>query len=361
MSFNSDARGSNRLQNAKNLKQLAEALGLSQTTVSRALNGYPEVKEATRLRVRETARRLNYSPNARAQGLATGRAMAIGHVIPVWSEHEMTNPIFGDFVAGASSCYSKHGYDMVLTRIEVDDEENAYRQLVFSGRIDGIIVQGPRLRDSRISLLKSLGVPFVVHGRSSGIEDNYNWVDVNNKRSFKRATELLLDLGHRRIALLNGLEYLDFALRRRDGYMEALSERGIEPDLELMRSAEMTEHFGHRETRAMLQGTDPPTAVLASSKLSAMGVRRAIEERGLTMGHDVSVVTHDDVISYLADTDDVPVFTATRSSVRDAGRLVAEMLMTIVKKPDVRPRNALLETELVVGQSTGPCLSRRLG
>ena len=83
-----------------NLKELSEILGLSQTTVSRALNGYPEVSEATRLRVQQIARENNYSPNARARGLATGRASAIGHVIPIGLRHEMVNPIFGDFISG---------------------------------------------------------------------------------------------------------------------------------------------------------------------------------------------------------------------------------------------------------------------
>ena len=84
-----------------NLKELARTLGLSQTTVSRALNGYPEVAEATRRRVLRAAREHNYLPNARAKGLATGRAMAVGHVIPVSSRHEIVNPIFADFIAGA--------------------------------------------------------------------------------------------------------------------------------------------------------------------------------------------------------------------------------------------------------------------
>ena len=81
------------------LKELARILGLSQTTVSRALNGYPEVSEATRARVAEAARRHNYRPNVRARALATGRAMTIGHVLPVSTRHEMVNPVFADFIA----------------------------------------------------------------------------------------------------------------------------------------------------------------------------------------------------------------------------------------------------------------------
>jgi LacI family transcriptional regulator len=84
-----------------NLRELAESLGLSQTTVSRALNGYPEVREETRARVLAAARAANYTPNSRARRLATGRAMTIGHVIPLAGKTEMVNPIFADFLAGA--------------------------------------------------------------------------------------------------------------------------------------------------------------------------------------------------------------------------------------------------------------------
>ena len=101
-----------------NLKELSRELGLSPTTVSRALNGYPEVSEATRRRVVEAAGRLNYRPNMRARSLATGRAMAIGHVIPLSSRHEMMNPIFADFIAGAGEIYARNGYDMLLSIVQ---------------------------------------------------------------------------------------------------------------------------------------------------------------------------------------------------------------------------------------------------
>merc|ERR1711991_1196685 len=103
------------------------------------------------------------------------------------------------------------------------------------GSVDGLVLQGPQVNDARIGILRELGMPFVVHGRSSGVSDPYSWIDVNNKRSFQRATEFLLDLGHRRIALINGLESMDFAQRRRDGYLVALHERGIPTDPDLMR------------------------------------------------------------------------------------------------------------------------------
>lgn len=337
-----------------NLKQLAQKLGLSPTTVSRALNGYPEVNEATRERVLAAAKRHNYRPNTRAIRLATGRAMAIGHVIPVTSKHEMVNPVFADFIAGAGETYSRNGYDMVLSVGPDDDDERLYRDLHARGTVDGFIVHAPRLNDPRIALLSEIGLPFVVHGRATGSALPYSWVDVNNRRAFQRATEFLLDLGHRRVALINGLEFMDFAIRRRTGYLDALASRGIEPEARLMSAEEMTEMRGYRAAAAMLDAPEPPTAFLVASMISGLGVRRATEERGLKLGRDISVIIHDDELSYLRNGEDVPIYTATRSSVREAGRQAAEMLLDIIARPESAPQQRLLEAELIIGQSTGP-------
>ncbi len=336
------------------LKELSAALGLSPTTVSRALNGYPDVAEDTRARVVEAARLYNYRPDARARSLATGAARTIGHVIPMSTKHEMVNPVFADFIAGAGETYSRAGYDMLLSVVGDDDEARAYRDLASTRRVDGIIVHAPRTADPRVPLLRDLGLPFVVHGRVSQDDARYSWLDVNNRRAFYRATEFLADLGHRRIALVNGLEFMDFAIRRRTGYLAALADRKIAPDLRLMTSHEMTEVNGYRAARAMLARNAAPTAFLVSSVISALGVRRAIEERGLALGRDVSVVAHDDELGYFSAPDSVPVFTATRSSVREAGRLAAEMLLDLIARPDSPPRQRLLEAVLVLGQSTGP-------
>lgn len=335
------------------LKELATTLGLSPTTVSRALNGYPEVNTKTRERVMSAARAANYHPNTRAKSLATGQSRTIGHVIPVSTSHEIVNPVFADFIAGAGETYSNAGYDMVLSVVSDAEEENTYRNLVARGTVDGLMVHGPHLKDDRIRLLHELGLPFMVHGRSTDIVTPYSWLDINNRRSFRRATEFLIDLGHTRIALVNGLERMDFATRRRTGYLDALTAAGISPDADLMRSAEMTEPYGHQAGRDLLQLPDPPTAFLASSMIVAYGLRRALTEAGLRLGRDVSVITHDDDLSYMPNGLDVPQFTATCSSVRVAGRKAAEMLLALVNDPQLGPLTHLMETRLVLGDSTG--------
>jgi LacI family transcriptional regulator len=337
-----------------NLKELATKLGLSPTTVSRALNGYPEVSKATRERVAAAALRHNYSPNTRAIRLATGRALAVGHVIPIATRHEIMNPVFADFIAGAGETYSRSGYDMLLSVIPDDEEDRTYRMLKSRGSVDGVIVHAPRMNDPRIAMLNEIGLPFVVHGRATGSGSSYSWLDVNNRRAFLRATEFLLDLGHTRIGLVNGLEFMDFAIRRRNGYLEALAARGMTPDAKLMFSDEMTEIAGFGAARAMLNAPNPPTAFLVASMISGLGVRRAIEGAGLVLGRDVSVIIHDDELSYMRNGADVPIFTATRSSVREAGRLAAEMLLDIIANPGSAPKERLLEAELIIGQSTGP-------
>lgn len=338
-----------------NLKELSAILNLSQTTVSRALNGYPEVSEATRDRVGKAAREHNYLPNTRARGLATGRTHAVGHVIPLSTKHEVVNPVFTDFIAGASEIYAQENYDMHLSIVPDTDEESAYRKIASKGSVDGVIVHGPVENDPRIKLLQSIGMPFVVHGRSNAdVDQDYAWVDMNNKRAFERATKFLLDLGHEKIVLLNGLEGMDFAMRRRAGYEAALESAGVTADPSLCRSDEMTEDFGYEQTLALMAQDNAPTAILASSIIIGIGVRRACSELGLTLGKELSLIIHDDELSYFRNGGAVPQYTATRSSVRKAGFTCAELLMEQIASPDTPKRHVLMEAELIIGNTTGP-------
>lgn len=340
-----------------NLKELSERLGLSPTTVSRALGGYPEVNAETRQRVAEAAEKFNYQPNKRARALATGRSFNIGHVLSSSNKDQLVNPIFGDFVAGVTETSGALGYSLSLTVTDSGNEEAVYRKLKSEGAVDGIVLQAPLMDDRRIALLLNIGLPFVVHGRSTDETAPYAWVDVNNKRAFARATTFLLDLGHTQIGLVNGDEVMDFAHRRRAGYADTLGVRGIAVSPDYMSSGEMTEANGYQAVKRMLSLPVPPTAFLMSSVISAIGARRAVQEAGLTLGQEVSLIAYDDDLSYLSNRQDVPLFTAVRSSVREAGRQIAQILVDQIARPDGPPQTALLEAELVVGSSTGPLVS----
>lgn len=336
------------------LKKLSEELGLSQTTVSRALNGYPEVNEATRTRVQQAAARSNYRPNQRAVSLATGRAMMVGHVIPTTSRNDVVNPIFGEFIAGASQTYNEHGYELALTVTSRDDEEKIYRNLASKRAVDGFMVHYPLCDDERVNLLNDIGIPFLVHGQVAQCKEQYSWIDFNNQSAFRQATDLLLDLGHRRIALINGEDTATYAWHRKLGYREALDEAGISPDESIVFSSVLTETYGYKTTRALIESGNMPTALLVSSYIVALGVRRALGEAGLRIRDDVSVIIHDDDLSYFDNGGSFPQFTSTRSSVREAGVLGAQMLLDLIANPASGPKTCLLEAHLAVGSSTGP-------
>lgn len=339
-----------------NLKELAEKLDLSTTTVSRALGGYSEVNEQTRERVVAAARKYNYQPNSRAKYLATGRAMAVAEVIPLSSRSAIVNPIYADFMVGAGEVFSRNGYDITLSIVADEGEDDTYRALASQRPADGVILHGPRLDDHRIRLLNDLGLPFVVHGRAGPdhAPDSYSWIDVNNYDSFLRATNVLLDLGHRRIALVNGDETLNFAVRRRAGFVDALAARGLSPDPALMLSGEMTLGLGYQAARHLLSRPERPSAILSSSIMLALGIERAAVEAGLTLGRDLSLVTFDDRLSYADNGGDSPYFTAVGSSVREAGAKTATLLLKRIDDPQAPHESTRLESRIVIGRSTGP-------
>ncbi|MEL6968326.1 MAG: substrate-binding domain-containing protein [Pseudomonadota bacterium] len=352
-----------------NLKELSAQLGLSQTTVSRALNGFPEVSEKTRKRVEAAARAAKYRPSPSAAHLATGKTRVIGHVIPT-TQHRMINPHFSDFLAGASEAYAEAGYDMLLRAAEVENEAAVYEDFVERKRVGAVVVHGPKLGDHRIELLKSLRMPFIVHGRTGEEDGSYPWLDVNNHGAFETATDYLIGLGHRRIALINGLDEMTFAAQRKEGYYHALERAGLEPDPAIMFSADMVEPYGYEATLEVLAAPRKPTAILCASVLCAMGSVRALSEKGLRPGQDISVMTFDDVLSFLQPTGHGPVnsdfmgsafsgsaFTSMRSSIYDAGRRVGEILINSIEGTTNIIEQEEWTAELIEGRTTGPATS----
>jgi len=336
-----------------NLKQLAEHLGLSQTTVSRALNGYPEVGAETRRRVNEAARKMGYRPNPYAMRLATGRTNAIGHVLP--SDRMLPiDPHFSDFIAGAGDVYSAAGFDVMLHVGGPEAEEAVYRRYAHTGAVDAVVVMGPRLKDWRIDLLTSLDLPFIVHGRVGDEETGYAWMDIDNRSAFHTAGQHLTSLGHRRIGLINGPETMTFATHRRQGYEQALREGGVGLNAEFMASGQMTEENGYREAKRILSLPQRPTALMLSSMLLVSGVIRACYELDLVIGKDVSIIAHDDGLPFLNAEGLVPKLSTVRSSIREAGGRVAELLVGMINDPEAPLPHELWSVDLIVRGSTGP-------
>ena len=182
------------------LKKIADELGLSLTTVSRALNGYPEVAEPTRVAVQQAAARLHYQPDSRARGLALGRANAVGIVFPIrpdamdWQCLEVANAM--------SERFAQAGLDLLIISATPQDELSAYRRAIAGRRVDAFVVPHTRVDDERLALLHASGTPFVAYGRSASFEPTYAYFDFDDEAGARIAAERLIGFGHRAIGYI---------------------------------------------------------------------------------------------------------------------------------------------------------------
>lgn len=335
------------------LKDLATHLGLSPATVSRALNGFPEVGAKTRARVLEASEQLSYKANSSARKLATGRSDMVG-IIFRSARNLLVDPHFVDFLAGLSSGLADSAIDLVLHTAPPGEQLAHYQRFVSSGDVDGMIVSAPEVDDPRIEMLMEKGFPFVVHGRT--VDDPpYAFYDIDNDSAFAAATELLANLGHKRIALLNGTKTMAFANAREDAFNRVMGARGTHVPARFISHGDMSEDQGYLHAAAMLAGQygTPPSAFLCSSTLQALGVMRAASAAGLTVGKDISIIAHDDVLPHLRSEHFNTPLTVTRSPIRDAGSALSHMIIALIGGSAPKSLQHIAPVDLIVRGSTG--------
>ncbi len=330
-----------------NLKQLSQMLSLSQTTVSRALNGYPEVNEETRRRVVDAAKRHGYRPNPSARRLATGKAGMIGYVMPTGDSVDI-DPHFVEFLSGLGDYARTHDFDLALSPTLVDEEETTYRRVVANKQVDAVYVSAPRPADRRIRLVHQLGIPYIVHGRSEGLDFDYPYLDIDNDGAFHDAVRLLLQLGHRRVALVNDEATKTFAIHRERGARRALTSSGLVLSPDEIFVGAMTEENGYRGARTLLERQPRPTAIVCSSMFMALGVVRAARELAIDIPRDLSLIAHDDVFHYVKPESFPVPLTTTRSSIRAAGERIAERLAARLSGLETGARGEVWPVDLVV-------------
>jgi LacI family transcriptional regulator len=334
------------------IRQLAEHLGLSPATVSRALNGFPEVGVATRQRVLEGAERLNYRPNMHAKRLATGKSGLVGVIFRAPSERGV-DPHVMDFLSALSLAFADSEIDL-LVHIAPDAEQMQHHErIALRGQVDGMILSAPEPDDPRIALLQRRNIPFVVHGRGTDAPD-YAYYDIDNEGAFTAAALLLVQFGHKRIALLNGPSPMGYAQQRERGYRKVMDEHGLPVPPRFIANGEMHEESGYHAAAGMLADPARPTAFLCSSTLQALGVMRAAGEAGLKVGEDVSIIAHDDVLPHLLAENFAPPLTVTRQPIRDAGPILARMMIARLAGTPAWELQRTDKVDLIVRGSTGP-------
>jgi len=305
------------------IKDLAAELELSIPTISRALNGYPDVGERTRLKVETAAKRLGYRPNRNAQRLVLQRTHNIAWV---QSDNELKylDPHFAEVMAGVLAQAREANYDIVLTSHGKDREIPTYDRYVRDNSVDGFIVDLPRENDRRVTYLLDAGRPFVVHGRDGRSED-YGWVDVDNYGNFYNLTRLLVSNGHRRIAFINGDESFTYALSRRRGVMDAAADAGLGQDaVTVFNSLHPMGDAGFKLTTQALADSRVTAIIYSSTLMAVEGHAAVVRSAGR---RQIAVATMDDELHYIDLSPFAGQFSLVRSSLREAGAvLISELI-----------------------------------
>ena len=333
------------------LKEIAKTLGLSITTVSRALNGYPEVSEKTRSLVMAAAKAGGYSPNPQARSLVTGKMDAVGIIYPI-SRNDLGDPAFLDTIASLAVRLDQEDMDLVITSAVAGDELRAYRRMLSRRRVDGLIVAQTQVHDSRLEFLQEQKFPFVAYGRSASCE-HYPWFDVDNRAGLKLAVDRLLSFGHRRIALISASTTLNFSVQRRAGYLDGLAGAAIAVDPAYIIDDVFDRRSGYSAMQQLLALDQRPTAVIVDNNLGGIGVMRALLDAGVVAGRDLSVIIYDGLPpDTLVDTTVTSVIQPEPGKV---GQQLAEMMLALLAGEDPSRLQVLWQPEIQVGTSDGPC------
>ena len=334
-----------------NLKQLAQALGLSTSTVSRALNGYTDVNALTRERVQAMAESLGYRPHPGARRLVGGKTDAIGIVYSAAVEN-LGNPQFLDMADGLSERLQRDHLDLLLAVAKHETELDIYDRLFRGGRVDAVIVPNTRVQDPRVDYLLERGYPFIGYGRTAECS-HFSWVDFDNDLGSRLAVEHLVALGHRRIAYVHAPLVLNFAFQRHRGFMAALADAGLPCMPEHDLDGVVDQRSGQQAAGRLLALSPRPTAVVVDNNLGGVGVIRGLLDAGVRVGSEVSVVVHGDIPqdSLLSS---MTVSTVTQPTPQTTGAALAEVVMQVLHAPQQGPYQQLRVPALQVGSSSGP-------
>jgi LacI family transcriptional regulator len=333
-----------------NLKSLARTLGISKTTVSRALNGYPEVNALTRERVLAAAKEAGYEANPMARSLAVGRTNVFGIIYPLLPS-DLGDPMFLGVVGGMSAALEKSRMNLIIAPVSPQNELPSYEQMVKGRRVDGLVVSRTLVHDERIAYLVKKGFPFIAHGRTD-LKQPYAWFDYDNEAGIRMALARLLALGHQRIALISAPLELNFATQRRASFNATMQAAGLAVDPRHMVDNTLDRRTGYQAMQQLLATVPRPTAVIVDNHLSGVGAVRALLDVGVAIGKEMSVIVWGSVEDTLVGSN---VTTIDQPGSDKAGARMIDMLSALVAGTSPSELQELWQPALVEGVTVGPC------
>jgi LacI family transcriptional regulator len=328
------------------IREVAKLAGVSPITVSRVINNSGYIGEKTRKRVEAAIRQLRYVPNTLARSLRSRRTCTLALVLT-----DITNPFWTTVARGAEDAASKAGFSMMLGNTdESEEKQSRYITALLEKQIDGILFVPVGNTSAAIRMIKRQDVPVVVLDRRiSGAKADV--VRCDSEGGAYMLTNVLLSLGHRRIAVLSGPQSISTAEDRVRGYQRALAEQGMPIRPELMQYGKFTVESGMEMARNALALSPRPTAVFAGNNFIAIGALKALQEFRVRVPEDVALVGFDDLpVNLTMD----PFLTAAKQPAYAMGSRAAELLLA--RLGGTAPRGyqeVVLPTEIEIHRSSG--------
>ncbi|WP_308638384.1 LacI family DNA-binding transcriptional regulator [Paenibacillus silvisoli] len=331
------------------IKDLAKATGLSVTTVSRALNGYSDVNEDTRKKIKQAAEELNYRPSAAARSLVMKKSRTIGVIISDINREGVKDAVAYEILCGINDRSTMLDYDILLfSTSSKKQQKKSYSDLCKERGVDGAIVFGLRVNDPYLEeIVRKADFPCVLI--DIPVENkNAGHVTTDNVYGAKLAVHHLLELGHRKIAMINGHNEAAVSISRLQGYKLALEQAGIPYDPALVFDGNFSEDGGCEAMYRILLNHPDVTAVFSASDLMVLGALRAMEKLNRRVPQTLSIVGYDDipVASYCS-----PKLTTVRQDKYEMGYQSAQLVIDMIENRQVN-RKIVLQNELIVREST---------
>jgi DNA-binding LacI/PurR family transcriptional regulator len=330
------------------IKDIARALGISHSTVSRALRDSPLVRAETAAEIKEKAYALGYRPSAVARSLVTRETRTIGIVVTT-----IADPFHGEVVTGIEESAAAAGYSVILASSHRDpDREMRVVRALQERRVDGILVASSRVGDLYLSVMAEMRVPIVLINNQHEGQLVYS-VSVDNENAARSAVRHLTELGHKRIAYLGDRFGSHSDRERLAGYQSALEDAGIPFQPEMVMEGDSTPEGAAPAVRHLLSLTPRPTALFCYNDMTSLGALRAAADLGIQVPERLSIVGFDDLFfsSYLQ-----PPLTTIHQPRREMGRQATELLLELLNGEQVATKRIAVQGELMVRASTAPPL-----
>ncbi|MDM5339605.1 LacI family DNA-binding transcriptional regulator [Fictibacillus enclensis] len=330
------------------IKDIAKHAGVSVTTVSRALNGYSDVNEKTREKIKAVARELQYSPNLLARSLVMKKTKTIGLLVSGMRIEGSKDNFTYEVLCGINDCAGERGYDLILFSTNSEQQQQkTYNQLCQERKVDGVILQGIKTDDPYLKEVVESDIPCVLV--DIPIEsDSVGYVTTNNKQGAKIAVDHLIELGHRQIGMINGHEQAFVSKQRLQGYQEALDQAKIDYQEQYVVNGSFLESEAEVQAEKLLHAHPEITAVFCASDLMALGAMKAARRMGKRIPDDLSVAGFDNIMlaSYSS-----PTLTTIAQDRYQIGFESAILLIDMLEGKDGTHKK-VLKTSLVKREST---------